>query len=482
VAKYDLAIKGATVVIPVHGEIKADIGIVGEKIAAIADIIPEENCERVIDASGKYVFPGAIDSHSHVGIYRPLDEDAKSESASAALGGVTTIMSYFRTGKSYLNKVGGFKEIFPELIALSEKAFITDYAYHIALMTSEQLKEIDWLVSECGVTTFKYYMFYKSIDLAGSSKGSGYLMLDDNALDFGFLYRFMKEVARVNKQYKDTGGVRLSIHCENPEIIKATVAEVQANSSGNTLRDYSNGRPGWQEELAIKEAAIIANQTDCPVNLLHLTSKEAIDAGKEMAQAYPHLDILLESTLHHLALSHEDDYGILGKVNPPIRTREDVDYLWKAVAEGYIDTAVSDHATSSKEFKKGDLWNAMPGFGGFSLMFPVIITEGYHKRGVSLKRLAEISAYYPAVYHHLYPRKGTIMVGSDADLAIIDLENEKEATLENIHSAQDFSPFEGLMLKGWPETTVLRGKVIFENGQVIGKPGYGTYLKRPPKK
>ena len=131
------------------------------------------------------------------------------------------------------------------------------------------------------------------------------------------------------------------------------------------------------------------------------------------------------------------------------------------------------------KFKKGDLWHAMPGFGGFSLMFPVLVTEGYWKRGVSLERIAELSALNPAVYHGLYPRKGTIMVGSDADLAIVDINKEQKVTQEVLRSAQDFSPFEGLELKGWAECTILRGKVIFENGNVIGEPGYGTYLKRP---
>jgi len=477
-SQYDLAIKGGDIVIPNQGVLRADVGIVGEKIAAIVENIPEENCAKVVDAKGKTVFPGAVDSHSHIGIYMPLVEDAKVESASAASGGVTTILSYFRTGKSYLNKTGGFKQLFPELMSLSNESFVTDYAYHVALMSGEQIKEIDWLIKECGISTFKYYMFYKMIDLAGSAKSDGYLMQEDS-LDLGFLYRFMKEVSRVNKEYEDHGGIRLSIHCENPEIIKATVAEVQETSSGNYLQDYSDARPGWQEELAIKEVAVIANQTDCPVNLLHLTSIESIDAGMQVSAEYPHLDFLLEATLHHLSLSYENDYGILGKVNPPIRSRNDVDYLWSAVAEGDIQTVGSDHATSSKDFKKGDLWHAMPGFGGFSLMFPVLVTEGYWKRGVSLERIAEISALNPAVYHGLYPRKGTLMVGGDADLAIVDINKEQEVTQEVLRSAQDFSPFEGLKLKGWAECTILRGKVIFENGSVIGEPGYGTYLKRP---
>jgi dihydropyrimidinase/allantoinase len=194
-ANYDLVIKGGNLVIPNVGVQKADIGIIGEKIAAIAQTVPASNSTRVVDASGKYVFPGAIDSHFHVGIYRPFEDDATSESTSAASGGVTTILSYFRTGQSYLNKMGPYKQILPELLELSKNSFLTDYGYHLALFTDEHISEIEWLVREGGVSTLKYYMFYKLLNLAGSSPDAlNYLMLD-NPVDLGFLYKFMKEVS-----------------------------------------------------------------------------------------------------------------------------------------------------------------------------------------------------------------------------------------------------------------------------------------------
>lgn len=475
---YDLAVRHGNLVIPGVGVIQADIGVKAGKIAAIAETLSDAAAGAHIDASGRYVFPGAVDSHFHVGIYRPLDQDARSESASAASGGVTTIMSYFRTGKSYLNKTGAFQQIFPELMALSETSYITDYAYHLAIMSRRQLEEMEWLVAECGITTFKYYMFYKTLDLAGSSSSDGYLMLQES-LDFGFLYRLMKEVARLNQKYPACGGVRLSIHCENPEVIPVTTEAVKAAGSGNVMRDYSDSRPGWEEALAIKEVGVLADQTACPVNLLHLSSQEAVDAAREVSAEYPQMDFLMEATLHHLAMSHEDDYGLLGKVNPPVRDRSHVDYLWEAVLQGDIHTVVSDHACTSKGYKTGDLWTAMPGFGGTALMFPVLLNEGFHERGLPLERVAELCALNPARYHGLYPQKGTLMVGSDADLAIVDLEKEREVRAEILFSAQDFTPFEGMRLKGWPEKTLLRGQVIYENDRIVGMPGQGRFLKRP---
>ena len=478
-AIFDTVIKGGDLVIPRQGIIRADLGIRNGVITSVARDIPADDAARVEDATGKTVFPGAIDSHSHIGIYRPLSEDAASETASAASGGVTTICSYFRTGNNYLNKTGSFKDIFPELLEKSAESFRIDYAYHIACMSSEQLKEIEWLVREGGVSTFKYYMFYKSLDLSGEKSSGDYLMLSKDVLDLGFLYRFMSEVARMNRDYAADNPIKLSIHCENPEIITTMTAWAKENPTGNAMKDYSNGRPPWQEALAIREVALLADQTGCPVNLLHLSSMDAVDAGLQAVAEYPEIDFLLEATLHHLAMSNDRDYGPLGKVNPPIRDQANVEYLWQAVLDGLIDTVVSDHACHPKSLRQGDLWSIMPGFGGTGLMFPVLITEGYHKRGLGLTRIAELSSYNSALHHNLYPKKGTLAVGSDADLVILDLNKEKTVTPELLHSAQDYTPFEGLKLKGWPEQTMVRGRSVFENGQVVGPPGYGQYIKRP---
>ncbi len=477
-SRYDLVIRGGQIVMPRVGVFPADIAVKSGKIAAIASQIPPSDCGQAIDAKGLHVFPGAVDSHFHVGIYRPFSEDARSESASAASGGVTTIMSYFRTGHNYLNKTGPYREIFPELMSKSAGAFLTDHAFHIAIMSREQLGEIEWLVRECGVTTFKYYMFYKSLDLSGSKQSQGYLMLRES-LDFGFLYLFMKEVARMNRAMAGRGEVRLSIHCENPEIITATMEEVKANPTGNAMQDYSEARPGWQEGLAIKEVGVIAKETGCPINFLHLSSRQAVEAARQVKAEQPHLNHLLEATLHHLSMSHENDYGMLGKVNPPIRSKQDVEHLWSAVLAGDVQTVVSDHACNPKALRQGELWTIMPGFGGTALMFPVLVGEGHLKRGLELTRIAELSAFNPAKAHGLYPRKGSLAVGADADLAIVDLNLEKEVTTAALHSAQDYTPFEGLRLKGWPRYTLLRGQLTFADGQVVGEPGIGHYLHRP---
>jgi allantoinase len=476
-SKYDLVVKGGQVVIPTVGIVKADIGVSNQKIAAISKEIDSKEASKVVDASGKVVFPGAVDSHFHIGIFRPMDEDAKSESKSALWGGVTTICSYFRTGKNYLNKSGPYKEIFPEVLQKSANSFFTDYVYHITIMTPDQISEIEPCVRDFGVSTFKYYMFYKLLDLTGQTGSDKYLLLN-TSYDLGFLYNYMKEVARVHEKYSPYGRISLSIHCEQPEVINAATEYVKKHPSGRPLKDYSDARPTFSERMAVQEVEVLANRTNCPVNLLHLSSIDAIESGKEAAAKNPKLKILLEGTLHHLGLSNDINYDRHGKVNPPIRGREDVEALWQALKDGYVNTVVSDHACSSRKIKEGDLWTSLAGFGGTELMFPLMLTEG-QKRGVSLERIAEVTSYYPAIYHELYPKKGTIAVGSDADLAVIDLNKEKKVTLQSLQSAQDFTPFEGYTYKGWPVCTVLRGKVVFENDKVVGQPGDGQFIKRP---
>jgi dihydropyrimidinase/allantoinase len=476
-SKYDLVITNGRVVLPERGSVKLDIGIKEGKIKGLFDQISSWQAEQMLDATARLVFPGAIDSHFHVGIYRPLSEDAASESAAALTGGVTTIISYFRTGSHYLNKTGPYRTIFAEVLDLSRGNFLTDYAYHLAIMTGEQVNEVETLVEQYGVSSFKYYMFYKNLDLAGTSvRGAEYVMSD--AYDYGHLYSLMQKVAEVARKHQNRGRISLSVHCENPELIRLMLAEVQRQGLTG-LKAFSAARPPLSEKLAIAEVAVLADATGCPLNLLHLSSRDALEAGLALRKNHPQRDVLLEVTLHHLTLTDEAPCGVLGKVNPPLRTRDDVEFLWRALKQGDVDTVGSDHACLIRSAKGNDLWSALPGFGGTSLLYPIMISEGYYKRGVSLARIAQLVALNPAQRYGLWPRKGTIAIGADADLTLVDMEKEITITPEVLNSAQDFTPFEGLKVKGWPVTTILRGHVVFDRGQVTGKPGVGQFIKRP---
>ncbi|MCX6552269.1 MAG: amidohydrolase family protein [Acidobacteria bacterium] len=461
-----------TVVLPGLGPSRMDLGIKDGRIAAISDTLAGSDGAEVIDARHRHVLPGAVDSHCHIGIYRPFSEDALSESTSAVAGGTTTMVSYFRTGSHYLNKTGAYRQIFPEVLKLSVDQFRSDYSYHVAPMTNAHLDEMEWLVDQ-GVGSFKLYMFYKSLTLSSdSTKGKEYTMSDD--YDLGYLYEIMERAAALSKARGRR--ISLSLHCENPELIRTFIARIKAEGLTG-LEAYSRARPALSEELAIEEAVVLSHATGCAVNLLHLSSGPAVTKAIEVKRRYPNDDILLEATLHHLMLNWGNAGGYTAKVNPPIRTPQDQEVLWAAVKNGDIATVVSDHACLSKDKKEGDFWAAWPGFGGTGFLYPVLISEGVLKRGLPLERAVDLVSATPARSFGLYPKKGAIAVGSDADLSIVDLEAKRTVTAASVHSAQDFTPFEGMKLSGWPAVTVLRGQVVFKDGEPHGKPS-GQFVKR----
>lgn len=472
-ARFDLVVTGGTLVIPYVGEVRADIGISDGRIAALGDFGPGDAADG-IDASGKLVFPGGVDTHYHLGIYRDLTEDTESETTSSLVGGVTSVVSYFRTGSHYLNKTGPYREIFPEVLDKVIGHAKTDVGFHIAPMTAEHIREIPWLVEQHGVTTFKYYMFYKGLNLSADSRDAkGYTMAEE--YDLGHLFEIMEAVAAVDARRPER--VSLSIHCEQPELLRIFIERAKADPKLSGLHEYSEGRPPLTERLSIEEAGVLADATNVRVNLLHLSSALALKTGVEVSNRYPHLDANLETTVHHLALSYEDLDGLGGKVNPPIRTRADNEALWTALKLGQIGTVASDHACCMESNKGDDLWPALPGFGGTALLYPVLISEGHHKRGISLDRIAQVASAAPARITNLYPRKGTIAVGSDADLTIIDPTLEQTVTPELCRSAQDHTPFNGVAVTGWPVATIVRGMTMYRDGE-IAKEFPGTYLER----
>jgi dihydropyrimidinase/allantoinase len=472
-ARFDLVVSGGTLVAPDVGEVRADLGVKNGRIAAVADGLGAGDGDEAIDARGKHVFPGAVDSHFHLGIYRDISDDTESETTSSLVGGVTTVVSYFRTGSHYLNRSGPYREIFPEVLSRVEGHAKVDYAFHLAPMTAEHVREIGWLAEEMGVTSFKYYMFYKGLNLSSDSRDAkAYTMADE--YDLGHLLEIMEAVAAVND--RSPGRVSLSIHCEQAELLRVFIERAKADPALSGLAEYAAARPPLTERLSIEEAGVLADYTRVPVNLLHLSSAIALDTATDVTRRYG-LDANLETTVHHLALAHDDLAGLGGKVNPPIRTRADNEALWRGLIDGRVGTVASDHACCMEESKGEDLWPALPGFGGTALLYPVLLSEGYHKRGVPLSRIAQVASATPARIFGLAPRKGTLSVGADADLAIIDLDLEQVVTPELCLSAQDHTPFAGVSVRGWPVATLVRGITMFRDGEVA-KDFPGSFLKR----
>src|SRR5215204_3895424 len=325
--KFDTVVLGGRAVLPGQGLIRTDVGIKDGRVSVLGEGLSSGDADEVVDAAGRLVLPGAVDAHFHLGIYRDITEDTESETLSSLAGGVTSVISYFRTGSHYLEKSGPYAEIFPEVLQATNGHSRVDFGYHLAPMVRDQVGEIERLASEEGVTSFKYYMFYKGLDLSGaSSDASGYTMSEN--YDLGHLFEIMERVAKAQGERTDGSRVSLSIHCEQPELIRVFSERVKEEGVLAGLEAYSASRPSLTEHLAVAEVAVLAEHTHCPINLLHLSSAEAFEAALELKTLNPYLDVRLETTLHHLALTYETYNDQRGKVNPPIRAQSDVDALW----------------------------------------------------------------------------------------------------------------------------------------------------------
>ena len=482
----DLILKNVRVVRPNKTAIDLlDLGIKDGKFTKIAPYIDPAQATEVFDGQNRLAFPGLVDAHMHTGIYAPLGEDAVTESRAAAMGGVTSSLNYMRTGQYYLNKTGPYAEFFPEVLEVSDGQFHVDYAYHLAPMMSQHIDEIEMLIEKYGVTSFKIFMFYGSHGLHGrSSSQKDFLMTPEGEkYDFAHFEFVMRGVKRAMDKFphlKDY--ISLSMHCETAEIMAAYTKIVEEEGTLEGLAAYSASRPPHSEGLAIAIAAYLAHETECVnINLLHLTSRKALDSAYRMQLAFPHINFRREVTIGHLLLDTDAACGCNAKVNPPIRPRADVEGLWEALLDRKIDWVCSDHACCKEEFKTDNqqpdnIFLAKSGFGGTEFMLSGLFSEG-SKRGMSYNHMAELLCWNPAQRYGLLT-KGDIALGFDADVALLDPTETFVCRAEDSESTQGYSVFEGIELTGRVKTTFLRGNLIYDNHKIVGQ-AKGQYLKRP---
>ena len=482
---YDLLIKNVKVVRPgdtaVHD---ADIAVASGRFAKIGPNLKASSASTTYDGKGLLAFPGVVDAHMHTGIYSPLVEDAVSESRAAAQGGVTSSLNYFRSGQYYLNKGGPYRKFFPEVLKLSAGRFHVDYGFHLAPMDRGHISEIASLVEKHGVSSFKIFMFYGSHGLHGRSDSQrDFLMIGpEERYDYAHFEFVMRGVQSARERLPAKASqISLSLHCETAEIMTAYTKLIE-KSGKKGLEAYHLSRPPHSEGLAVYIASYLANETSLPnINLLHLSSKKALSAALQMAAVFPHIDFRREVTIGHLMLDTTSAAGVLAKVNPPIRPREDVEFLWQKVLEGKVDWVVSDHACCRHETKVakkafGNIWLAKSGFGGTEYLLPALVSEGM-KRGLSLNRIAALTSFNPARRFGLNS-KGDIAEGLDADLALVNPAESWTIRAKASQSTQGYTPFEGIELGARVKATFLRGELICRDGNVLGKPR-GRYLHRP---
>lgn len=448
---YDTVIRGGKAVIEGAGTIACDLAISGGRIAAL--LAPGVGSgKEELDARGLHVLPGIIDAHVHFGLGSP--DDWRTESRAAAHGGVTTVLSYTQDAGSYL-EVGAAEK------ARAEAESVIDFGLHFILMNEQHRAEVAACVSELGVSSFKYFTNFKGEE--GAYMGVA-------GTDTGFFYDLARTIASVP-------GALLAVHTENIEIVWRLASELKA-AGRQGLRAWTESRPDFVEAHDMFTAFLLAERTGCPTYIPHVSSAAGVRLYHE------HLArggrSVIETCTHYLTLTADSDLGSLAKVNPPVREQADREALWSAVADGTIAVVGSDHNSRRRERKEGSIWTASAGFPGVSTLLPIMLEEGLHRRHLPLERIVELLCSNPARIFGLHPRKGTIAVGADADLALVDLDREQVVDSSRFESHADYSTYDGWKLRGWPVATIVRGRVVMREGEIdAAAVGHGRFLQRP---
>ena len=461
----DILVTNASVVIPKAGIVETDVAIDNGKVLSLKPPASMQASRR-IDAKGKYVIPGAIDPHVHYGVYTPIDEAARTESRSAAVGGVTTMMRMLRLYDDSYHSI-------EKQLAASKGAHFIDYAIHASILKQSQLKDIPYL-KEKGINSLKIYMnlgadlnhIYMDLD-----PGERPVKEDEVDMDDSLLSGIVEGGAKVHST--------ILVHAENPSVCSEHIKRGREKEAAG-LQAWSDCRPASSEAESVGKISVLGRRFGASLYFVHIGSNAALDAiiaerQKGMASYY------IETCPQYLTHTVEFD-NIKGKVVPPIRSKSDVQSVWSALKNGIIDTVGTDHVANRLDMKmgKGDLWSALAGFPGIATMLPVLFDQGVNKDRIGIERVAEVTSYNTARIFGMYPQKGTIQEGSDADLVIVDMDLEQKVTPELLQSYSDYTIYDGWKLKGWPVLTMVRGRVVMEGGQVAADAlGHGRFVARP---
>lgn len=431
------------------GVLRAGLAIDKGKIVAVAKDVNLPRADVKIDVKGKIIMPGAIDAHTHVFIPDLLHETFKSGTKAAAVGGVTTIIEMPSLGEWLTTTV----ENLQRKRRVGEREALVDFAlYGGEIQEEKDVLAIADLVNE-GVVGFKITM------------GGETAVRND-----GIMFDALQRIAEAQSI--------ATVHAENNQLL--SYFKRKMISKGRTrFGAYSDSRPNIVEAEAISRAIIYSKEAGNKLHIAHMSTKEGVQLVKRAKDKG--LKVTSETCPHYLLFTREDyaKYGPYIIVNPPVRSKEDVLSLWRALTDGTIDNIVTDHCAYYKKEKDigwNDALDTPPGIPGLETMIPIMLSEGVNKERISLESLIRLTSENPAKIFGLYPRKGAIQVGSDADLIVVDLKKEDTISVERLQCIADFTPFDGWKVKGWPIMTLVRGTVVAREGEVIGKPGFGQFV------
>ncbi|MFQ5914800.1 MAG: dihydroorotase family protein [Nitrospinota bacterium] len=446
----DLNVINGRLVIPEVGCLEGGLSVSGGRIVALGRREDLPASRRTLDAQGRHILPGLIDPHIHLGIFIDFASECESESRAALQGGVTTVGCHLARPVSYL-------EAYPEIKSTAERRLVADLMIHLILNQEQHLREVERYARELEVTSFKMYM----CGIPGVIPH-----VDDAFLLEGF------------RRAKKAGPRCLAcVHAENADLVEQETLRFNEETPDGTLVAWSDTRPNFAEEEAVRRAVYFAQLSGTRLYIVHLSTAEAARALVELRPSRK--QVAVETITPYLSITKHEDLGRLGKMVPPFRDQADIDALWEAVADDRIDVIGTDHIAVRKAQKAGaPMADAIPAAPCLETHLPTLLTEGFHRRGIRLEQLVSKVTKRPAEIFGIYPQKGTLAVGSDADFVLVDLEAELTVEADRLASASGFSLLEGRKLKGWPSLTVKGGEVVMEDLEVTADPGIGRVLSR----
>jgi dihydropyrimidinase len=452
--RCDLRLSGGRVLLPGAEDLsEVDVLVRDGVIAGLCAPTAAADVAEDVSVAGLAVLPGIIDAHVHLGqdITVPkTPDDARRETEAAAAGGVCTLIAYLMMATPY-------EEALDDAVAVMESHGVIDFGFHFCIVTREQLAALP-VYAELGVSSFKFFMNFRGEE-------GKYLGLPGN--DDGFLYDLMRAAA-------DAGGM-VDPHGENIEIVWNLRAQ-QMPEGLSPLATWNHTRPDFVESEAQQRAAFLASVAGASMYAVHVTNAETLDVLARQRDRYAH--IFLETCPHYLTHDIDSELGAVAKVNPPLRTAADREALWRAIARGDINVIGSDHVPRHRSAKSDDIWKASAGFPGLQTLLPVLVSEGYHRRAIPLARLIDAVTRTPARTFGLWPRKGAIAIGADADFAIVDLDGRHTVRAAEQHSGAEYTIYEGWELTGAVEHTVLRGRFVVRDREVVAQDGGGRFQPR----
>lgn len=446
----NLVLKGGWVV-TAEGVEQVDVAVKGEKIAAVGPDLSTEGTE-VRDVTGKYLLPGVIDAHVHyqmaIGDLMTAD-DWFTGTRLAACGGVTTVIDYAEPASPAESLTASLERRLKEA---GEQACI-DYGLHQVILPGQEDEERELAaVVARGVPSFKVFTTY------------------NQRLSLDAIGRLLTKARRL--------GALVTVHCEDHGIVTARKEELIA--AGKTDPAYhALSRPERAEVRAIKDVIALAGEAGAPVYIVHVsTGGGAAAIAAARGEGRP---IYGETCPHYLLLTAEKYAGPEGRLYlmcPPLRTAGDNEELWRHLAAGSLQVVATDHCSYTPRQKNAGtaFYNTPSGVPGTETLLPLLYTFGVRSGRLTLPQMVKVVSTYPARLFGLYPRKGEIAPGSDADIVVFNPRKEVVLTAAHLHSAAGYTIFEGFRLQGYPEATYLRGRPIYEGGRFLGRAGYGCFI------